>query len=98
MRNEILKSTLFDDWLRNVSDRRARARINARLGAAEVGNFGDCKPLGGGLSEMRIDYGPGYRVYFGRIGRFIYLILAGGVKGTQRRDIARAKEIWHDET
>ena len=65
----------------------------ARLNSAALGNFGDCEPVGEGVSEMRVHFGPGYRVYFARKGATVYVLLTGGDKGTQRRDIERAKEM-----
>jgi putative addiction module killer protein len=79
----------FDAWLLNLSDLKGRAKIVMRLNRAERGNLGDCAPVGEGVSEMRIDFGPGYRVYFLRRKAFIVL-LAGGDKYSQRRDIRKA--------
>lgn len=84
----------FADWLRRLRDRRAAAAIMLRVGRLERGLFGDCKPVGGGVSELRIDVGAGYRVYFGRIGDRIVVLLCGGDKGRQDDDIARAKGNW----
>jgi putative addiction module killer protein len=78
------------DWLRSLPDASARARILVRLNRLAAGNFGDCKSVGSGVSELRIDYGPGYRVYFSRVGRSIVLLLCGGDKRRQSADIARA--------
>jgi putative addiction module killer protein len=86
---EIRRSTAFDTWLTNLSDSNARARID-RLAP---GNPGDVKPVGGGVSELRIDYGPGYRVYYARTDRVVYLLLCGGTKATQDVDIKRAIEM-----
>lgn len=72
---------------------KARARILGRINSAENGNFGDCEPVGGGVSEMRIHYGPGYRLYYTRQGEVVYLLLIGGDKSSQKRDIKRAIEI-----
>ena len=69
-------------------------RILSRVVAAETGNFGDCEPVGEGVSEMRIHYGPGYRVYFAQEGIHVYLLIAGGDKGSQDRDIKQAKALW----
>jgi putative addiction module killer protein len=80
----------FDDWFSNLKDRQAVARIQARIDRAEDGNFGDCAPVGEGVSEMRIHYGPGYRVYFAQRGRELVILLAGGDKTTQSRDIHAA--------
>jgi putative addiction module killer protein len=84
------------EWLADLSDIRARARINARLARLALGNFGDCKGVGAGVSELRIDYGPGYRVYFGRVGKTVVLLLCGGDKRRQSADIARAVELLRD--
>ena len=96
---EIVSSSEFDRWLRHLRDVKGRARILARLRSASFGHFGDCKPVGEGISEMRIHSGPGYRIYFMRVGAVVYLLLNGGDKNSQDRDIARAKEIardWHE--
>lgn len=89
----ILETRAFSDWLRRLKDARARARIAARIVSAEHGNFGDAAPVGGGVSEMRIHYGPGYRVYFTRRGETVYLLLLGGDKSSQRRDIEKARRM-----
>lgn len=83
----------FDDWLRSLRDAKGKARILARIKSAEAGNFGDCEPVGDGVSEMRVHVGPGYRVYFVRHGAVVYVLLCGGDKATQERDIRRAKEL-----
>lgn len=89
----LVRSSTFAEWLDALADQKGRARILHRLNQAAFGNFGDCEPVGGGVSEMRIHHGPGYRVYFVRHGAAVYVLLCGGDKGTQRRDIARAKAI-----
>ena len=86
----------FVEWLRGLNDRQARTRIEARLARAAVGNLGDVEPVGAGVMELRIDWGPGYRVYFGRIGQVVVLLLCGGDKRTQQRDIKRAKAYFED--
>ena len=86
----------FREWLEALRDRDARARIRVRINRIRQGNFGDCKTVGGGVSELRIDYGPGYRVYFGRRGETIVILLCGGDKRTQTRDIASAQMRWQD--
>jgi putative addiction module killer protein len=93
---EILKSATFDKWLLGLRDRTARARIEARIARMALGNPGDVKPIRNGVHEMRIDYGPGYRVYFLQRGQTIVVLLAGGDKRTQDADINRAIEIAHD--
>jgi putative addiction module killer protein len=89
----LIQSSKFDAWLRELADRKAKARILARLARVRLGNFGDCKPVGEGVSEMRIDVGPGYRVYFVRQGETAYLLLMGGDKSSQDRDIEQAKAM-----
>jgi len=84
----------FADWLERLRDQRARQKITARIDRVELGNFGDTKTVGGGVIELRIDHGPGYRVYFGRDGDQVVLLLLGGDKRTQTRDIDTAKEYW----
>ncbi|WP_242632780.1 type II toxin-antitoxin system RelE/ParE family toxin [Thiothrix fructosivorans] len=91
--NIILKSDEFDAWLSSLKDKRAKAKIALRVGRAELGNFGDVEPVGEGVSEMRIHYGPGYRLYFTRRGEVVYLLLLGGDKSTQQRDIKKAIEM-----
>ena len=86
----------FREWLEGLRDRQARARIRVRLNRIRLGNFGDCKSIGGGVSELRIHHGPGYRVYFGREGDSVVILLHGGDKTRQSRDIARAKAYWDD--
>lgn len=89
----IFTTPIFDRWFGRLRDRRAAARIQARIDRAESGNLGDCKPVGEGVSEMRIDYGPGYRLYFVRRGGEVIILLVGGGKSTQARDIEMAKEL-----
>ncbi|MDW5314284.1 type II toxin-antitoxin system RelE/ParE family toxin [Rhizobium sp. PL01] len=84
---------VFKDWLFSLRDMKAKARILARIRSAEFGNLGDCSPVGEGVSEMRIHYGPGYRLYFKRTGDVVYLLLAGGDKSSQKRDIAAALKM-----
>jgi len=83
----------FDDWYSGLRDRQAARRIQARIDRAEDGNFGDCGPVGEGVSEMRIHCGPGYRVYFTQRGLEIVILLAGGDKSTQDKDIKTALEL-----
>ena len=88
-----LRSEEFDAWLTALKDRLGRARIISRIRAAEAGNFGDCESVGEGVSEMRIHVGPGYRLYYMRHGEVVYLLLLGGDKSSQRRDVKRAIEM-----
>ncbi|WP_345816058.1 type II toxin-antitoxin system RelE/ParE family toxin [Paraburkholderia sp. PREW-6R] len=88
------RTETFHTWLAELADLRARARILVRIRRAERGHFGDVKYLEDGVSEMRIDFGPGYRVYFAREGRVVYLLLCGGDKSTQMADIKHAKTMW----
>jgi putative addiction module killer protein len=87
------KSEEFDVWLLGLKDHVGKAQIALRLDRAAQGNFGDCEPVGNGVSEMRIHFGPGYRVYFTRRGAVLYLLLMGGDKASQKRDIKRAIEM-----
>ncbi len=96
---ELIKSSRFDVWFSGLRDRRAAARIAARIDRLATGNPGDVKPIGGGLSEMRIDHGPGYRVYYMQRGQIVIILLCGGDKSTQAKDIEQAKELarlWKD--
>lgn len=90
---EIRQTAVFSDWLRRLRDENARARIQIRIRRLSLGNFGDVKPVGGGVSELRVDYGPGYRVYLQQRGKVLVLLLAAGTKKTQEADIAKAKEL-----
>jgi len=90
---EIRKTENFVRWLDGLRDVRARARVQARIERFAGGNPGDVQPVGEGVSEMRIDYGPGYRVYFKRVGREIVILLAGGDKRTQPADIKTALRL-----
>ncbi len=91
--NTLLRSSDFDTWLSILADQKAKARVLARLLSATYGNFGDCEPVGEGVSEMRIHVGAGYRVYYTRTGSTVYVLLAGGVKASQTKDIAKAKKM-----
>lgn len=84
------------EWLANLTDRQARARILVRVQRMAAGNFGDCKPLTEGVWELRIDHGPGYRIYYARAGEALLLLLAGGDKRKQRTDIETAIVYWKD--
>jgi len=90
---EIRKTVLFAQWLDALRDLRARARIQARIERLAAGNPGDVEPIGEGVSELRIDYGPGYRVYFKQRGRELIILLAGGDKSTQAKDIKAALRL-----
>jgi len=91
--NAIQSTEVFDLWFDALKDRVGKARIAARIRRAELGNFGDCAPVGEGVSEMRIHVGPGYRVYFKQVGMEVYLLLAGGDKTSKSRDIQTALEL-----
>ena len=88
---QIQQTSTFRHWLAALRDEQARTRIKMRIRRLKAGNPGDVKSIGGGISEIRIDYGPGYRVYFVRRSRSAVLLLAGGDKDSQRRDIASAR-------
>ena len=94
---ELRQTRRYADWFDRLRDQRAKARIDARLLRFRLGNPGDVKSVGDGVQEMRIDYGPGYRVYFTRVGEMIVLLLAGGDKSTQQADIDAAKRIAREE-
>ena len=89
----ILTTELFDHWFEALRDRPAKARIEARLRRVELGNFGDIKSVGNGVGELRIDFGPGYRIYLAQRGLELVILLAGGDKATQARDIAAAIKL-----
>ena len=84
----------FTEWLDGLRDKAASARIRIRLRRIEAGNFGDCEPVGEGVSELRVHVGAGYRVYFGRYGQKVILLLCGGDKSSQSSDIRTAKALW----
>ena len=90
---EIRQTEVYANWFSKLRDRQARARIDVRIRRLSLGNPGDVKPVGEGVSELRIDYGPGYRVYFVQRGATVALLLAGGDKRTQSRDIQTALEV-----
>jgi putative addiction module killer protein len=87
---------VFDDWLTHLADARTQAKIASRINRLAAGNFGDCKPLRQGVSELRIDWGPGYRVYYAMIGRECVVLLCGGAKRRQSSDIERALQYLKD--
>ena len=93
---EVYTTEEFDSWFEKLRDRKARARIQARIDRIELGNFGDAQPVGDGISELRIFYGPGYRVYFTKKSSVVVVLLVGGDKSSQERDIARAKKLVRD--
>ena len=86
----IYSTEVFDAWFEALRDKQAARRIQARIDRVEEGNFGDCQPVGEGVSEMRIHYGPGYRIYMAQRGAEIVILLAGGDKATQNKDIKTA--------
>ncbi|MDQ0324574.1 putative addiction module killer protein [Rhodopseudomonas julia] len=97
----LIRSSIFDDWLAGLKDRAAVQRITARLDRLAFGNPGDVEPVGEGVSELRLHFGPGYRVYFMQRGEIVIVLLCGGDKSTQRKDIKRAKDLaasWKDQT
>jgi putative addiction module killer protein len=84
------------EWLERLKDKKAKARIDLRLRSVELGNLGDTKSVGDGVCELRIHAGPGYRLYYGVRNKEVILLLCGGSKGSQRKDIAKAKEYWNE--
>jgi len=90
---EVRQTEVYAAWFRHLADPNARARINVRIRRLSLGNAGDVRSVGGGVSELRVDYGPGYRVYFTRRGKALVLLLCGGDKRTQGADIAAAKRL-----
>ncbi len=94
--SQLLRTDLFDDWLLGLRDLMGRARIDMRIRRLANGNPGDVRPVGNGVSELRIDTGPGYRVYYAAKGDELILLLAGGDKSTQARDIETALALWKD--
>jgi|ERR1022692_2120954 len=96
---DVRQTEVYANWFRKLKDDRVRFRILARIRRLSLGNFGDVKPVGDGVSELRIDYGPGYRIYLQQQGRLFVLLLAGGTKKTQGTDIVKAKKLakeWTD--
>ena len=90
------QSTPFSNWLASLKDARAVGIVRARLNRIRLGNFGDCEPIGNGVWELRIDFGPGYRIYYGRQGSSVVVLLCGGAKRTQARDILTVQRYWKD--
>ena len=93
---EIHATDTYSRWFRRLRDREAKRIIDARIARLALGNSGDAHPVGGGVSELRIDYGPGYRVYYVRRGQQLIILLAGGDKDSQSRDIVRARNLARD--
>lgn len=93
---DVRQTEEFASWFESMDDREARARVTVRIRRLSLGNPGDVKAVGSGVSEMRIDYGPGYRIYFVRRGQSFVILLCGGDKRSQRRDIERAIELSKD--
>ena len=90
---QVLRTAAFDDWLQSLRDKVGQRQILARHTRLSLGNWGDCKPVGGEVTELRIDFGPGYRVYCWRDGDVVVVALGGGDKSTQQRDIAKAQAM-----
>ena len=86
----------FTEWFESIRDRTIINRIERRINRLENGNFGDCKPVGEGVFELRLHFGPGYRIYFGEVANTIVVLLCGGDKSSQQRDIERAKTYWQE--
>ena len=93
---QVRRTAEFIEWLTNLRDVAARARIAKRIDRVAAGNFGDTKPVGAGVSELRFTFGPGYRVYYTRRGDVVVILLCGGDKGSQGKDIERAKAMAQD--
>lgn len=93
---EVLRTDRFDDWLGGLSDHTAVAKITTRIDRLQLGNPGDVEPVGEGISEMRINYGPGYRVYYMQQGNVVVILLCGGDKSSQKRDVRVAKQLAHE--
>lgn len=89
-------SCLFEDWLKEIKDMQTKQRIQARLDRVVLGNLGDCKPIGEGVFEFRMDFGPGYRIYYAVAGTAIIVLLVGGDKSSQERNILTAQTLWKD--
>lgn len=93
---EIRKTAVFAKWFDGLKDRKAKARIQARIDRIQIGNLGDVLPVGEGVSEIRIHYGPGYRLYFVKRGTIVVILLSGGDKSTQKSDIKKAKVLANE--
>jgi putative addiction module killer protein len=90
---EIRETSTFKKWFATLKDQNAKARIDVRIRRISLGNFGDVEPVGNGVSEIRVDYGPGYRVYFIKMGNIVVILLCGGDKSTQAKDIQKAHDL-----
>ena len=90
---EVRQTKTFENWFKRLRDRKAKARVQARIDRMEIGNFGDVASVGEGVSELRIHYGPGYRVYFVQRGQVVVILLSGGDKSSQNSDVRKAKEL-----
>lgn len=86
----------YSEWLESLKDKKTKGIIRTRLNRVRLGNFGDCEPVGEGVFEFKIDYGPGFRIYFGKEEKEIVILLCGGIKKSQNQDIEKAKEFWAD--
>jgi putative addiction module killer protein len=93
---EAKRTEAFDGWLQGLKDSKVRSRIQARIDRLSNGNPGDVAPIGDGLSELSINFGPGYRVYYARAGKTLYMLLCGGDKGNQHADIKNARAMWKE--
>lgn len=93
---QVIRTDTFDEWLKALRDLKGRARVDMRIRRLADGNLGDVRPVGKGVGELRIDTGPGYRVYYAKRGEELIVLLAGGDKSTQARDIEEALALWED--
>ncbi len=93
---QVVQTPAYQSWFDGLRDRQAQKHILVRIGRLERGNFGDVKPVGGGISELRINHGPGYRLYLTRLGHEVVLLLGGGDKSSQSRDIRAARQLVKD--
>ena len=93
---EVRQTAVYADWFAGLRDRQAKTRIDIRIRRLSLDNAGDVKPVGEGVSELKLDYGPGYRIYFGEDGQTLVILLCAGNKGTQRADIRKARAYWQE--